>query len=523
MERIKIYLFVLSFFSFALALACGEKNDGLCAGENIGKCPANSVCRSVQLSGAAKPRYTCVSVDARSDIGGICAGDPTRCLDGLFCYRPPDKQDEAYCSKICVDPTDCPIGYDCKSFGNAKSCVRKTNATPSQGCRCRKAGASCEENGHEDCALDEGYFCLSSQPKDPNAICVKSCDPKEASSCEEGFFCSQDASGRWLCVKEQYQRKEVGESCVQGGKAECQEELFCYTQYSEDPRAYCTKRCNPYDETSCPARFVCEAPRNNDPFLCIPRGDQDLGADCTSGGYLSCRSGFCAQRERGRSESICTQRCNPDNDNCPQGFSCRLFGHLYRYLCDRATAGAIGAFCNKNGDADCQSGICITPQEGAINRMCSQICDTLNPCPDGFRCNETRQFCIPDTGTGQIGDPCNGPADCVFGNCISNQEGTRFCSQSCQQSDQCPQGFVCEYNGQSRFCLPESARNGELGDPCPNGGRDCTNQLCINDPLKSRTFCSQPCSPDNPCPSPYRCHLLAGDSGVCTPQDYEAP
>ncbi|GEM_PF-2439784 len=507
------------------AVACGGKTPtptGVCGGDALGVCPDGAQCRQVKLSGSNKANFVCVQIREGSNVGGVCDGRTDRCQSDLFCYTPEGRTAESYCTRECTTPSDCLKGYLCQTFGNSKACLRQsTNAT--EGCRCKRDGGSCSENGHTDCALDDGYFCLSSGPKDPQAICVKSCDPKDPQACKTGFFCSQDTTGRFLCVKEAFSRQDLGGNCANHGKAECKQDLFCYNQYDSDPDAYCSQRCNPYQSDSCPARFVCESPRIDDPFLCIPRGTKDLGDDCSKEGYRSCRSGYCARPDRSSSEAFCSQRCNPSQDDCPSGFSCRLFGSLYRYLCDRAQVGGIGTICNKNGDASCASGLCISPQQGAINRICSQVCDAQKPCPTGWKCATDRQICLPDTGNGQIGDPCQQTEDCFLGNCVTNAAGKRFCTQSCQQDAQCPTDYTCQTFGNGRFCMPQTTQQGKVGDPCPNGAGDCSSNVCITDALQSRTFCSQPCGDGAPCPAPFKCHPVTPEAGFCTPQDYQTP
>ncbi|MCB9638836.1 MAG: hypothetical protein H6727_08025 [Myxococcales bacterium] len=494
----------------------------VCGGNTFGPCPTNAQCKKVILAGTKDSTFVCVQVQERSSIGGLCEGNASRCQEDLFCYAPDSRVAESYCTRTCAEDKDCPQGYNCGPFGNSKACIR-SQATKEEGCRCQKAGTSCTKNGHNDCAIDEGYFCLSNGPQDPNAICIKECDPTYTQACAEGFFCSQDATGRNLCVKEAFTRQEMGGSCKDYGKAECKEDLFCYSQYDSDPYAYCSKRCSPYDSGSCPARFVCESPNIEDPFFCIPRGTKDLGDDCSQEGYRVCRSGFCARPDRSSSDAFCTQRCDPSQDDCPQGFSCRLFANLYRYLCDRAQAGSIGTICNKNGDADCLSKICIAPQQGTINRICSQTCDAQKPCPSGWKCDGTRQLCLPDSGTGQIGDPCTQPADCLLGNCVTNAAGKSFCTQTCQDSIQCPSGFTCQDYANGRFCLPATTQSGQVGDACPNGAGDCASSICVTDVLKNRTFCTEQCGTEKACPVGFKCYETSPGAGFCTPPDYQAP
>lgn len=491
-------------------------------------CSPGTTCQSVRVGD--KDVRLCVSNQKLAN-GSVCSVDG-ECQSNL-CYSNP-KTPLRYCTKPCDQDNPCTQAFTCQEVGpDLKVCLLPSDgtSTPTTGCKCGKEGVSCSKNGQSDCDDSAGFFCLSQGPSDDKATCVRSCKqgakPGEEGGCQEGYTCSQSQNGGlFVCVKAQYTQKELGGDCSSGGKAECVSGFFCYSQWADDPLAFCSKYCNPYKENDCGTGFICESPRDRDPWLCIPKGTKEVGGDCTQRGFLDCQSGLCAKEDPQDEKSFCTQSCQPDNDDCPTGFTCRLFGSLYRYLCSSATGGAIGSLCTKNGSAACKSGICISPGQGAINKICSQPCDGNTPCPGGYVCDEANNYCIPQTGKKQIGESCTSPQECVFGTCASDTSGKQFCTQRCTSNDQCPTNYECRnLEFTQKYCLPKRAGDKKLGEPCPNGPGDCESGNCLADPLNNRTFCTQPCDEDRQilCPKPYICKRLNDREAYCTPEGYNPP
>ena len=487
-------------------------------------CPVGTVCKAVG-SGTGDITYVCIPANPKSDIGALCMADNYRCLSG-YCYMPTQDVKQSYCSRLCDDKEPCPPGFQCQVVGtNLKVCTLNLGSSGGNGCRCGKANASCTSNGHDDCDVAAGYFCLSAGPRDPKAKCVKECSPGISQSCPTGLSCLRSQTGRFLCMASKRGEGGIGDSCADGGKADCLRNYFCYEQYPNDRAAFCSRFCSPYDENDCGKGSVCESPREQDPWLCVPRGRKKIGENCSTEGFLACNSGICAAPQARSRTRFCTERCDPDDDKCPAGFKCRLFASVYRYLCDKSAGGDIGAFCNKNGGKDCKSGLCISPAPGAINRICSQVCDdALRPCPGGYKCDKDNKYCIPNTGTKKIGEKCTGPNECVFGTCITPGGGRdNYCSQRCTENKQCPDGYECRLlEFTQKFCQPKQTAKGKQGDPCPGGAGDCATNYCINDILKGRTFCTATCSKQKPCAQPYICKKI-GNRSFCTPADYSPP
>lgn len=492
-------------------------------------CPAGTRCEvSPNPKGVA---YACIREVSRSDVGAVCNGAHTTCKSN-FCYRPDGKElYESYCSKVCNQAQPCPRQFKCSKLATGLEVCVRTQETgpppPPKGCRCGLDNESCSKNGHEDCAIDQGYFCLSKGPKDPKAVCAKSCDLNDPKSCGRGLRCAQTLNGFAVCIRSNLGQVEIGGSCVKGGKADCRSGLDCYARWSSDPDAFCTKYCSPGDpENGCPTGYLCESPRERDPYLCIPKGSKSLGEDCQNKLFLDCASGVCAETvdENRRVSYFCSQSCNANKDDCPVGYQCRYFRNVYRYLCAKAGGGDFGSFCNKNGDLDCKSRICVKPSPNAINRICSQKCDATKTCPSNYKCDNKLQICVSNGGDKKIGEACITSKDCSAGICFSNSAGKQFCTQICAQNEQCPQSYECRVVtfGQ-RYCMPKLAKKRKIGEPCPNGSTECESNNCLTDPIKGRTFCSRVCDAKKPCPTPMICNKLTEQVSFCTPKDYVKP
>ncbi len=163
--------------------------------------------------------------------------------------------------------------------------------------------------------------------------------------------------------------------------------------------------------------------------------------------------------------------------------------------------------------------------------------------------------CVPVTGTGTAGDPCQGEGggvsgldDCALGFMCWNQneEGIGYCLEQCTGTEAqpvCSTGVPCTITGNPLFlCLPEcdpllqdcpgedlcipsgdnfvcapdaSGEGGALGDPCEFANSCSKGNVCLNTGVASNQcdpnasgccmpFCEFPADPD-PCPDVTQC------------------
>lgn len=168
-------------------------------------------------------------------------------------------------------------------------------------------------------------------------------------------------------------------------------------------------------------------------------------SDCVDGG--SCVSG------------ACVPACQ--SDGCPLGFECGALGCTPCAFCDDveqpcapgcspAVPGRdLGRTCA--ADADCTSRICLA------RGYCATACGEGASCPTGWSCAPDGELCQPAGGA--FGDACELPMDCFSRLCLE-QSGVATCTQSCDSSDECPAGRVCDVVESVGVCVATPAPPG---------------------------------------------------------------
>ncbi len=108
--------------------------------------------------------------------------------------------------------------------------------------------------------------------------------------------------------------------------------------------------------------------------------DRNIGELCRADSQ--CTTDKCVVWREESKTSFCTMSCDPSNDTCPAGMSCRdisTLGNLCYY--DEAPAGVLGSSCEV--PYDCASNLCE-------NGQCVYACDLSKGlrCPDKFECSD---------------------------------------------------------------------------------------------------------------------------------------
>ena len=217
--------------------------------------------------------------------------------------------------------------------------------------------------------------------------------------------------------------------------------------------AHCTRPCT--SAADCPGGFACGLANPTAPAdgkVCqqvnipCPRG-----AECPSG-----IGGFCG--EGAGAGSWCSAPCQLPSD-CP-----RLLDGIPPYECSIDTGLGFNvcqltdlmlAFIGENGlgsscarGMDCRSGLCAADPSG-VGPYCIEVCSVRGGCTHGYGCAPVRTAsdsyflaCL-QSGRGELGAACEGPADCESGHC---DNGTDSCTRICNDGF-CPSGFTCTISG----------------------------------------------------------------------------
>jgi hypothetical protein len=152
------------------------------------------------------------------------------------------------------------------------------------------------------------------------------------------------------------------------------------------------------------------------------------------------------------------------------------------------------------GSDECESGLCVAL--GAVQGFCTQECQQTQDCP-------VAHACYPVGGGTKICAPSDAgaPADCVNPGCLglslNNGLNSCVCTHACQTASDCPGVMACSYaataNGNQKLCVPV----GEVCYPDPNQLNACF-QFCYPETLEAG-FCTATCDSTLDCPSGSPC------------------
>lgn len=329
----------------------------------------------------------------------------------------------------------------------------------------------------------------------------------------------------------------LGASCTAEGCDFCSADGRCLTR--------CATQADCADGSVCNAALgACELPRDRAADFLSP-----CSADCP----------FCTPTldTEFAPVDICTIECGSDDD-CPQGFDCRLTEPGGPSICGVGDKGA-------GGPADFFN--CFSPQIGTSliaeteggKQLCADVCFDEGPgaCPFGFSCKLADCECTAGGNGGcfeftctEDPDPAFDDNDFIFPVCLPNPGFGEVCASDldCQGGDYCKDGAcrlddregcdVCATCSSSEDCLGRGrcigARDDGIGqcawacddtDPCP-GDSVCRTidggfgdlRVCLSpeggateaDRCDPSYQCTVPCRDDVPCAEGQVC-----DGGAC--------
>ncbi len=222
----------------------------------------------------------------------------------------------------------------------------------------------------------------------------------------------------------------------------------------------------------------------------------------------------CENGQECRSGYVCDNRlevCLPSCvvAGCPQGYACDEAG-----LCqfDWSGLGDVGQECD--GDAECRSGFCIPSMEGGVftgwtGGMCTDVCGGKE-CPQGASC-------VILSGEPWCLPSCGPELGCREGYVC--RDDWQACLPDCTLGWLCGEGFLCMADGKCEVILPELA---PVGSGC-GVDSDCADGWCLEevDPQMGPTgwvggSCSMPCGAGIGCSAGTACVVLEA-AGWCLP------
>ncbi len=197
----------------------------------------------------------------------------------------------------------------------------------------------------------------------------------------------------------------------------------------------------------------------------------------------------------------------------------RVAGNPRRCIPNDRT-GKPGDYCSHNNQcasSNCMQSKCVAP---ATN---GSPCTTNASCQSG-RCDTVvgnQQVCIPNDGTGVVGDYCSHVNQCQNKNCVGQR-----CTALGAPGATCTSNIGCQSNrcdmagGNPRKCIPNDG-TGLVGNYCSHNNQ-CANKNCVDWVCKAPVGLGKDCVTDASCAS-NRCDTAIGNPRKCIPKDGTGP
>ena len=245
-------------------------------------------------------------------------------------------------------------------------------------------------------------------------------------------------------------KRGFGEPCADS--TQCEDELFCEASGAQQ---ICTRGCL-LANNDCPVSFQCVPEAlAAESGLCWPEGagDTPLGEPCD---YSSqCEGGLCVADPRPDVDGgLCTEFCQGNLNDCPDETLCVPIALPGRSACLPTGDGVAGTACSSF--MDCEGGRCISDPQATLCRAECDADSMDSTCEVGTECLRTvyGDACL-SSGEGELGATCTGSFDCSSLLCLETLGGEELCSQRCDESHPCGDGFDCQFFGVGQeFCTP---------------------------------------------------------------------
>lgn len=254
-----------------------------------------------------------------------------------------------------------------------------------------------------------------------------------------------------------------------------------------DGLKFCGKNCT--SDSNCPDLFYCyDLQGGSDQCVATNGYCSQTGSNIPLGNFCygmeTCESGLCLVLPE---DAYCSKECTSDSQ-CPGSLKC------ISEVCIMGGSTKMGGTCKSH--MDCESSMCLGVDEDS--GVCTVECEEEGECPNGFGCS--MGYCLKGGDT-PFGKPCTYDMECETTKCIKLSSDEQFCSQTCDDQNDCPGFAPCTYS----VCVP--AGDTAFGEKCQLHS-DCQSGFCAG---SSNKFCSKQCEKDNQCQYGWKC----SSSGYC--------
>ncbi len=283
---------------------------------------------------------------------------------------------------------------------------------------------------------------------------------------------------------------------------------------------------------------ICSLYPNGESVPGTPSAGGAVGAPCIEDS--DCAGRLCLRDEQNR-RSYCSAGCLTGQVGaCPAGLTCErtnagnfcLAPPPVDELCDQCSNGQ-----------QCASGLCVTvPNVNNLQPFCSRACDPTpglpQNCPNGYRCDVTRQggtvigVCVPSSGLcdpagkGGQNELCFANGECKAGHrCVQYRDeiGVTFCYAECSTQ------ALGQFCGIDRtFCQPViGLMNTSVCQTEAQAGEPCIPEICDIESFCAfdetvgidSALCYRICTQQDDCPPNNQCRLEPGfPVALCIPQ-----
>jgi hypothetical protein len=336
----------------------------------------------------------------------------------------------------------------------------------------------------------------------------------------EAFDIRVDAYASW--INAQMTKSVYGSLCQ--GPGDCLSQLCL----DAGTGSYCSEEC---DSKACPFGDTC-TPVNGGAVqnACIPNsgvGPAELGERCQDA--LDCASQICVPLSN--AESVCTEQCSVQQNNCPGGFGCVPVSEQGDMgVCIAGSRKGLGEACQNS--IECTSFLCISvPSRG---QLCSEQCTVgSGDCGAGYDCVAAVAgggLCVP---AGSVTDPipqpqpqpqpgvkkpdgaiCGTAEECQSNLC-ANTGNVNTCLARCELANPvCAEGFDCLPVNGTDFGACVHRPRGPLGAPCSESS-ECQSNICAT--AGETQFCTELCDPAVGCGEGFDCVPAGEIQHACQP------